>query len=1150
MNYSGEDISSSISTITSMVNKRQEGRAVNGEETKSTTVYSETEPQKGVEINESADSLKQKGLKINPVFCDPKVKDPFDTVEWEIRSTAIKGDNGETIFEQTDCEIPTSWSALATKVVVSKYFYGEAGTHERENSVRQLIHRVSRTIADWGMKDGYFATQTDCENFYRDLTWLCLHQYVAFNSPVWFNVGLFQEYNITGTPCNWHWSESKQEADQPENPYWYPQASACFIQSVDDNMEAIMDLASSEALLFKFGSGTGTDLSTLRSCREKLSGGGKPSGPLSFMRVYDQIAAVVKSGGKTRRAAKMQSLKVWHPDIMEFIDCKHREELKGRILMKEGLTYDDAFSSILFQNANLSVRVTDDFMDAVVRDLPWSTRWVTDPDHIETTMPARQVFQKIAETAWSCGDPGLQYDTTINRWHTCPNSGRINASNPCSEYMFLDNSACNLASVNLMRFRQEGGIFDHERFVAACRIVFMAQDILVDNASYPIKKIAENSHKYRPLGLGYSNLGSLIMSLGLPYDSDEARGICSAITALLHGTAMRTSAEIAAVVGTFPAYPENRNSMDAVMQMHWDAVNHITNSPRYLKTAAREIWDEVIALGQKNGYRNAQGTVLAPTGTISFMMDCDTTGIEPDIALVKFKQLSGGGMLKMVNQTVPLALETLGYGSRDIESILHYIAENKGIEGAPGFMSEHLPVFDCAFPAPNGSKRCISWEGHVRMMAAAQPFISGAISKTVNLPNQATVQDILNAYMLGWKLGLKALAVYRDGSKTAQPLTTTDKSEKKEREKKEAPKEEESGSENKVECTCGRKRRREVGAPRRERLPDTRQSVTHKFNVGGHEGYITVGLYPDGRVGELFITVAKEGSTIGGLMDCFSTALSMSLQYGVPLQAYVDKFSHTRFEPLGFTKNPDIPMAKSLVDYIFRWLGMNFLHQTPPSVLPSKEGLNGLDHKTMTEPVPPDMKPVDVTGSGTTPFGSEGDRHRGPRVVKQEDRAISIDEISAIPSSASPEPSANNNMSENGPANNSRYIMGNTVSTEPLEPAPKGSSSTSYGSAAAYGGEPRPYIMNKTRLNKDFSQNRGEGDPVSPAPFLPYSNEVNAMVMEPVYNAETEDAEESDAVSYAELQSDAPACDSCGAICVRSGNCYLCYNCGRSMGCS
>ena len=844
------------------------------------------------------------GLRFEPYFCPVDVADPFATVSWEKRSAEIKGETGELLFEQTDCEIPADWSQLATNIVVSKYFYGEIGTPERERSVRQLIHRVSRTIADWGLADGYFASAEDGENFYRDLTWLCLHQHGAFNSPVWFNVGLYHQYGVTGSQCNWNWDPDSNTVQQPENPYEFPQGSACFIQSVTDNMEAIMALATSEAMLFKFGSGTGTDLSTLRSHREKLSGGGRPSGPLSFMRVYDQIAGVVKSGGKTRRAAKMQSLKVWHPDIMDFIECKAKEEAKAHCLIEKG-GYEsnfngEAYSSIMFQNANLSVRVTDDFMNAVVEDAEWKTRWVTNSRQQGPVYQAREIMQKMAEMAWKCGDPGVQYDTTINHWHTCPNSGRINASNPCSEYMFLDDTACNLASVNLMKMRrEEDGSFDTERFVKACRIFFVAQEILVDHASYPTATIAANSHRYRPLGLGYSNLGSLLMTSGHAYDSETGYGICGAITALLHGAANRTSAEMAAAVGPFEGFKANREEMLRVMQMHRDAVNQIDDAcPSELKVAAHDIWKQVISGGKQFGFRNAQATVLAPTGTISFLMDCDTTGIEPDIALVKYKQLAGGGMLKILNNSVPDALQTLGYDQPQIESITAYIDRHDTIEGAPDLEEKDLPVFDCAF-VPTSGGRSIDWQAHVKMMAAAQPFLSGAISKTVNMPATTSVEDVAEAYTWGWRLGLKALAIYRDGSKQSQPLSTATEGDK-----------------------TGKK---QIRKPRRERLPDTRQSVTHKFSVDGHEGYLNVGLYEDGRPGEVFITMAKEGSTIGGLMDSFGTAVSMSLQYGVPLEVLVNKFSHTRFDPMGFTKNPDIRYAKSLVDYIFRWLGCQFI---------------------------------------------------------------------------------------------------------------------------------------------------------------------------------------------------------------------------------
>ena len=994
------------------------------------------------------------GVMIEPTFCPIDVAEPFDTVQWETRTAAIKGEGGEILFEQKDCEVPVFWSQLATNVVVNKYFFGENGTSERERSVRQLVHRVSRTVADWGLQDGYFASAADAENFYRDLSWLCIHQYASFNSPVWFNVGLFHQYGIKGAMCNWHWDVAQDKAVQPENPYEYPQASACFIQSVQDNMEDIMELARSEAMLFKFGSGTGTDLSSLRSHREKLSGGGKPSGPLSFMRVYDQIAAVVKSGGKTRRAAKMQSIKDWHPDVMEFVECKNREESKARTLIQEGgYQPTEAYDSILFQNANLSVRLSDAFMEAVVADQQWTTHWVTDVKKAGPSYSARDMLNRMSKAAWACGDPGVQYDTTINRWHTCPKSGRINASNPCSEYMFLDDSACNLASINLMKFRREDGTFDSERFKATCRLVFIAQEILVDHASYPTPRIAGNSHRFRPLGLGYSNLGSLIMASGIPYDSDEARGLCGAVTALLHGTACRTSAELAAAVGPFDGFEENREPMLHIMEMHWEQVEQIKNCPKYLQTAARQLWDEVLVNGRRFGFRNAQATVLAPTGTISFMMDCDTTGIEPDIALVKYKQLAGGGMLKIVNQTVPLALRTLGYSEPQIEAIIKFIDEKDTIEGAPELTPEHLPVFDCAFQASHGT-RSITWKAHIRMMSAAQPFISGAISKTVNMPKEATPEDVGQAYMEGWRLGLKALAIYRDGSKEAQPLST-----------------------KKAEKVA----EKVVARPRRERLPDTRQSITHKFNISGHEGYITVGLYPDGRPGELFITMAKEGSTIGGLMDCFGTAVSMSLQYGVPLEVYVNKFSHTRFEPWGYTKNPDIKIAKSLVDYIFRWLGITFLP----------------GYGEMNKAVP-----VSPAEAGQAPQGPVGETETESRPVATKAGGPASGQGTAKSSAAglSDGPQAANTAAHNGNGSHgANGTNGHTVAVaKKLAAAPAA---------------------------------------VTTAPRVAVAGDSQAAVA-----ARNE--------QFASFQTDAPSCDRCGAITARAGNCYLCYNCGNSMGCS
>ncbi len=847
---------------------------------------------------------KSAGLRIEHFFSSPG-EHPFEQLEWENRSVKITGDGGQAVFEQDNIEVPVSWSQLATKVVASKYFYGDVGTGLREHSVKQLVHRVCKMIADRGKRDGYFATDEDAEVFYNELTWLCVNQYGAFNSPVWFNVGLYDVYGIGGSKHNFHWNPQSKEVVACENSYEYPQASACFIQCVKDSMEDIMRLATSEAMLFKHGSGTGTDLSTLRSSKEKLSGGGRPSGPLSFMRVYDQIAAVIKSGGKTRRAAKMQSLKVGHPDIREFITCKTEEEKKARALIEAGYDGDynnEAYNSVMFQNSNLSVRVTDEFMQAVEKDDKWSTYAVTTSEKMEEHS-ARELMELIAEGTRLCGDPGLQYDSTINRWHTCPNSGPINASNPCSEYMFIDDSACNLASLNLMKFVKEDGSFDVAGFKKAIRLFIIAQEILVDNGSYPDKSITRNSHLFRPLGLGFANLGSVIMSQALPYDSDQARAFASAVSAIMTGTAYAASAEIAALMGTFEEFEKNKDAMLKVINMHRQHAYDIPEShcPDYLRNAAKDAWDEAFDAGSKVGFRNAQATVIAPTGTIGFMMDCDTTGIEPDIALVKYKLLAGGGMLKLVNKTVPMALDRLGYSVDDIKATCDYIDENETIEGAQKLNTDHLQVFDCAFK-PRDGKRHIHYMAHLKMMSAVQPYISGAISKTVNMPEESTSEEIGQVYTEGWKLGLKAVAIYRDGSKKLQPVST--KKHKK------------TGA--KAEASA-------PSRPFRRRLPDTRQSITHKFSVTGHEGYLTVGLYEDGQPGELFITMAKEGSTVGGLMDVIGTCTSMALQYGVPLITLVDKFRHARFEPSGMTSNKDIPFAKSLIDYIFCWLGCRFI---------------------------------------------------------------------------------------------------------------------------------------------------------------------------------------------------------------------------------
>ena len=903
----------------------------------------------------------KKSLRVERIFSDAKIK-PFDQVEWDRRTAEITDDAGKVIFKQENVEVPKSWSLLATKVVVSKYFYGEQYTSERETSVRQLIHRISRTIADWGVKDGYFS-KAEGEVFYDELTWLCLNQYGAFNSPVWFNVGLYHQYGIgkNSGRGNWYYNRKAHQAERAATQYEYPQGSACFIQSVEDNMEDIMSLAHSEAMLFKYGSGTGTDLTPLRSAREKLSGGGRPSGPLSFLKVYDQVANVVKSGGKTRRAAKMNTLRDWHGDIEEFIDAKKKEEKKAWALIEHG--YDgsyngDAYGSVMYQNENLSVRASDEFMQAALAGKEWQTRAVTTGKVLEKKDAADLLF-KIAEGTWICGDPGMQYDGAIQKWHTCKGTEPIHSTNPCSEYVFLNNTACNLASLNLMKFKREDGTFDVKRFKAAVRIYITAQEIIVDNASYPTKDIAENSHIFRTLGLGYANLGSLCMSYGLPYDSDEGRALAGAITAIMTGHAYEQSAEIAAGIGPFPGYrdarcahvsrplqPDNIASMLGVIQLHRDAVENIHPSEEfgYLKDEARKTWEGALARGRRHGYRNAQVTVLAPTGTIAFLMDCDTTGVEPDIALVKYKLLAGGGMLKIVNRGVPDALRRLGYSEAENKNIVAHIEKFDTIEDVDcsgesataidagcsqsdatvrsGLKPEHLPVFDCAFK-PFRGKRSIHYLAHLKMMAAAQPFISGAISKTVNMPKESTVEEVRDTYVQAWKMGLKCVAIYRDGSKRSQPLSTKKTSDS-------------SGGEaaaaamalatriRELESEVARLRT-EAGKPIRRRLTDTRTAVTHKFDIAGHEGYMTVGLFEDGQPGELFITMAKEGSTIGGLMDSIGTLTSIALQYGVPLETLVKKFAHQRFEPSGFTKNAEIRNAASITDYVFRWLALQFV---------------------------------------------------------------------------------------------------------------------------------------------------------------------------------------------------------------------------------
>ncbi|MEP0773008.1 MAG: vitamin B12-dependent ribonucleotide reductase [Acidobacteriota bacterium] len=813
-----------------------------------------------------------RGLEVNRLFTDG-ARHPFEAVRWQKRTARISGSDGTTVFEQADVEVPEAWSQTAINIVAQKYFHGKVGTEERESSARQLISRVVDTITGWGRTGGYFADEASAQAFDHELTHLLVNQMASFNSPVWFNVGIEE----------------------------HPQCSACFINSVEDSMSSILDLAKTEGMLFKYGSGTGTNLSVLRSSRESLAGGGTASGPVSFMRGFDAFAGVIKSGGKTRRAAKMVILNVDHPDVISFIRCKAEEEKKAHVLIGAGYSasFDaegGAYDSIQYQNANHSVRVTDEFMRQVESDGWYELRAVTTGE-VVARHRAREVMRLMGEAAWVCGDPGIQYDTTINRWHTCKASGRINASNPCSEYMFLDDTACNLASLNLMKFLAEDGGFDLAAFSHAVDIMILAQEILVDFAQYPTTRIAVNSHDFRPLGLGYANLGALLMAEGLPYDSPEGRAYAAAITALMCGQAYLQSARLAEALGPFPGYPPNRDSMVEVIGMHRDAAHRLPTRgvPAQLRQHATAAWDAALELGKRHGYRNAQVTVLAPTGTIGFMMDCDTTGIEPDLALVKVKRLVGGGTIKIVNQTVSRALTRLGYDAATRAAILKHIEDTGTIEGAAELKPEHLPVFDCAF-RPVGGERFIAPMGHLRMMGAVQPFLSGAISKTVNVPEETTAEEIERLYIEGWKLGLKAVAIYRDNCKGSQPLaaaatTQADKEFK----------------------------------PVRRKLPDERVAFTHKFSVEGQEGYVTVGLYEDGTPGELFITMAKEGSTLSGVMDAFATAISLTLQYGVPLEFLVNKFSHVRFEPSGWTNNPQIPYAKSIIDYIFRWLASKFL---------------------------------------------------------------------------------------------------------------------------------------------------------------------------------------------------------------------------------
>jgi ribonucleoside-diphosphate reductase alpha chain len=1010
---------------------------------------------------------------------------PYDEITWEYRTAGIANESGKSVFEQKDVEVPDFWSQLATNVVVSKYFRGHLNTPERETSVRQLIDRVVNTITAWAETQRYFATDADLKTFQAELTHLLIHQKMSFNSPVWFNVGI----------------EAK------------PQCSACFINSVEDTMSSIMDLAKTEAMLFKFGSGAGSNLSTIRSSKEKMAGGGTASGPVSFMKGYDAFAGVVKSGGKTRRAAKMVILDAGHPDVLEFIESKAHEEQKAWALIEAG--YDpsftgEAYGSVFFQNANHSVRVTDAFMQAVVDDQDWTTHAVVAPHEPMGTYKARDIFRKMADAAHLCGDPGIQYDTTINEWHTSANTDRIHASNPCSEYMFLNDTACNLASLNLMKFVGADGEFDVDAYRFAAKVTITAQEILVDNASYPTPRIEENSHKFRPLGLGYANLGALLMSRGLAYDSDEGRDYAAALTAIMHGEAYKQSSIIARDHGgPFWAYNENRTPFLRVIDKHRDAAYKIPADqavPKDMIAAARTVYDEALELGSEYGYRNAQVTVLAPTGTIAFMMDCDTTGVEPDIALIKYKKLVGEGFLKIVNQTVPSALRKLGYDATQVEEILAYINDRETIEGAPYIKPQHLSVFDCAFKPING-ERSIHYMGHVRMMGAIQPFISGAISKTVNMPEAATAEEIEKVYLEGWKLGLKAIAVYRDNSKRSQPLST--------------------GKKNPSEAVDTElvaklrkdlaKAQAEAALPHRRRLPAERQAVTHRFDIAGHEGYITVGLYPDGTPGEIFLKMAKEGSTVSGLMDSFATTVSVALQYGVPLRDLVNKFAHVRFEPSGFTGNQEIPIAKSIIDYIFRWLGSRFLGPDDRAALGLQDRAASSESPTFGSPAGSSFgaapsfasaPPATPTQADLPPAGggaSASEPSDEPRASVAVDTATALKEDATSASAGSPA------MAANAPSVGVAASVANPM-VAAAGPVSSGTSSP-----------PRDELA-VVASNGHAKASNGNGSTVTLS--LGKAN-----------------------VAF-KIQEDAPSCAECGSIMVRNGSCYKCLNCGSTSGCS
>jgi ribonucleoside-diphosphate reductase alpha chain len=1076
-------------------------------------------------------TAKAPGLSFSRHFTKPGVS-PYDEITWELRDAIIQDFKGRTIFEQKNVEVPADWSMTATNIVASKYLHGLIGTPERESGVRALITRVAESVRDWGIRDGYFATPADAETFYAELAHLLLNQKVAFNSPVWFNVGC-DRLEPNSDAQNWHWNPTSGKIEFSVTGYTKPQCSACFINSVQDSLDSILTLAKTEGMLFKWGSGAGSNLSSIRGSMETLSGGGTASGPLSFMRGFDAFAGVIKSGGKTRRAAKMVVLNVDHPDIEDFIECKVKEEQKAWHLVQAG--YDgsgpdsEAYSSIFFQNANNSVRVTDEFMKAVEADGSFATRAVKDRAVIKEYR-ARDLMHKLAEATWQCGDPGMQYDTTINRWHTSKNTARINASNPCSEYMFLDDSACNLASFNLIKFLTPGGQFDIPAYRHAIGILTTAMEIIVDSAGYPTEMIAKNSHDYRPLGLGYANLGALLMAFGLPYDSDAGRDFAGVLTAILCGDAYWQSARLAergpklgaatpltqqngVPGGACPGFYVNREPFLDVIRMHRAEVNNIGKSktsaepfsvPQLdtLIAASKDAWDGALAHGEKFGYRNSQVTVLAPTGTIGFMMDCDTTGVEPDLALVKYKKLVGGGMIKIVNNTVPSALIKLGYSEDQVNAIVSYIDATGTIEGAPAIKPEHLAVFDCSFKPAKGT-RSISYMGHIKMMGAAQPFLSGAISKTVNLPQDCSVDDIAEAYMESWRQGIKAVAIYRDNSKGTQPLNVsaqTDADKKGTSSKGQAVSAVAAGTIEIEEAVIAAKaataarisaleaQLQQITAaalqnsdsadakspPRavRHRLPAERASVTHKFGLGGHEGYITVGLYPSGQPGEIFIRMAKEGSTVSGLMDSFATAISLALQHGVPLKVLCEKFAHTRFEPSGWTGNPEIGYAKSIMDYIFRWIQMRFLSGTQLDLF---AGLQPIVSIPVEGTVNSPANRVESTGSFSAPTGAAS-----------------------------------------------------TLASDPVTSTLPGVGHASEES-----------IFDRTPpqhgIAPDLAARSGLDTPVT--------SDSSSMEDRGIYHA-------SDAMKSMYDMGDSPSCATCGAIMTRSGSCYRCMSCGSTSGCS